>query len=113
MSELRISHSDVRVVGARLYLLPVETRVPLKFGAETMTSVTCARVALTVEDRQGRRATGWGETPLSVQWGWPSSLPYAERNSRFVELCSELAGAWAGFDLSGHPLEIGYAFLSS
>src|SRR5688500_17834259 len=90
--------TDVRVIGARLYLLPVETRVPLKFGPETLTSVTCVRVALTVEDREGRRATGWGETPLSVQWGWPSSLSYAERYSRLVNLCSNLAAAWAGFD---------------
>jgi hypothetical protein len=85
------SPGDVRVVGAQLYLLPVETRVPLKFGAETLTSVTCARAALTLEDRQGKRAVGWGETPLSVQWGWPSTLAYTERYIRLVSFCSTLA----------------------
>ena len=98
---------DIRVVGARLYLLPVETRVPLKFGLETLTSVTCARVALTVQDREGRRAIGWGETPLSVQWGWPSTLSYVERYARLLAFCSALAGEWAGFEQVGHPLEIG------
>ncbi len=104
--------TDIRVVGARLYLLPVETRVPLKFGSETLISVTCARVALTVEDREGRRATGWGETPLSVQWGWPSALSYAERHTRLVAFSQNLADAWPAFDAVGHPLEVGHAFLS-
>jgi hypothetical protein len=36
--------TDIRVVGAALYFLPVRTRVPLKFGPETLTEVTCARV---------------------------------------------------------------------
>ena len=105
-------NGEIRVIGARLYLLPVETRVPLKFGAETLTSVTCARVSLTIEDRHGKRATGWGETPLSVQWGWPSAQSYVERHSRLVAFCAGQAAAWAEFDAAGHPLEIGSAFLT-
>ena len=54
---------DIRIAGVSLYFLPVETRVPLKFGPETLTSVTCARVAMTVEDAQGRRGVGWGRLP--------------------------------------------------
>ncbi len=42
--------TDVRVVATRLYFLPVQMRMPLKFGTETTTSVTCARVCVTVED---------------------------------------------------------------
>ena len=52
--------TDVSVKGAALYYLPVETRVPLKFGPETLSSVTCARVELTVADAAGRTAAGWG-----------------------------------------------------
>jgi hypothetical protein len=48
--------TDVRVVGAELYLLPVHTRMPLKFGAETLHTVTCARVRMHVRDRAGRTA---------------------------------------------------------
>ena len=58
--------TDIRCTGAALYFLPVETRVPLKFGVETLTSVTCARVRMTVESRGGDVSEGWGETPLSV-----------------------------------------------
>jgi len=50
--------TDIRIRGVELYYLPVETRVPLKFGAETTTSVTCARARVVVEDRQGRLAIG-------------------------------------------------------
>lgn len=103
--------TDVRVVGARLHLLPVRTRVPLKFGAETLTHVACARVRLTVVDRAGRTAEGWGETPLSVQWGWPSPLPYAERFGAMIELCRRLTRAWPAFGEAGHPLEAGWDFV--
>ncbi|HRZ57379.1 MAG TPA: hypothetical protein P5525_18220 [Candidatus Paceibacterota bacterium] len=59
--------TDIRVQSAELFFLPIATRVPLKFGPETLTSVTCARARVRVEDRHGRSAVGWGETPLSVQ----------------------------------------------
>ena len=64
--------TDARPFAATLYCLPVRTRVPLKFGTETLTSVTLARVCLRVRGSDGRTAEGWGETPLSVQWVWPS-----------------------------------------
>ena len=37
--------------------------MPLKFGHETVESVACVRVSLTVRGRDGRTAEGWGETP--------------------------------------------------
>ena len=70
----------MRVIGVRLWFLPVRTRMPLKFGYEVLTEVTCARVQVTVVDRAGRRAVGWGETPLSVPWVWPGTLSYAVRH---------------------------------
>lgn len=108
-----MSHSsDVRVVGARVYLLPIPTRVPLKFGKETLNHVTCVRVAVKVVDRAGRVAEGWGETPLSVQWGWPSTLPYQVRLEAMVELCRRLAMAWVeqGPE-AGHAMELGWDFV--
>ena len=49
---------DVQITRATLFFLPVETRVPLKFGPETLTYVTCARVALEVQDAAGNSAVG-------------------------------------------------------
>jgi L-alanine-DL-glutamate epimerase-like enolase superfamily enzyme len=102
--------TDIRAVSARLYLLPVQTRLPLKFGTEVLTSVTCARVRLTVAGRDGGRADGWGETPLSVQWVWPSSVSYQDRYQAVVEFTASLCSAWADFRVEGHPLEVGHAF---
>src|ERR1051326_818587 len=102
--------SDIRVVNARLYFLPLQTRMPLKFGSATVTSVTCARACVRVADRQGRSGEGWGETPLSVQWVWPSAIPHEGRHEAMRRFCVTLTKAWAGFASSGHPLEVGHDF---
>ncbi len=88
----------------------MQTRVPLKFGPETLTSVTCARARVRVEDRHGRSAEGWGETPLSVQWVWPSAQPYEPRHAVLKDFCVRLARAWTDFGAWGHPLELGWDF---
>jgi len=102
--------TDIRAIDTELYWIPVETRVPLKFGTETLTYVTCARASVTVADRSGRTAVGWGETPLSVQWVWPGTLSYEERHQVLKDFCMSLAQAWASFEEAGHPIEVGHAF---
>jgi L-alanine-DL-glutamate epimerase-like enolase superfamily enzyme len=103
--------TDIRPVAVSLYLLPATLRMPLKFGSETTTSVVCARVRVRVEDRNGRQADGWGETPLAVNWAWVSQLSYSERLSRAQAFCRRLAEAWIEPGPAGHPLEIGHDFL--
>jgi L-alanine-DL-glutamate epimerase-like enolase superfamily enzyme len=103
--------TDVRPIAVALYFLPIKSRVPLKFGPEVTTEVTCARVKMTVEDRQGKRASGWGETPLSVQWVWPSQLSYEERHQALRSLSLEIARAWLSSPVApGHAMEVGYRF---
>src|SRR5437867_907571 len=102
--------TDIHLVAARLHFIPIQARIPLKFGTETVTSVTCARACVGVADRQGRTAEGWGETPLSVQWVWPSKLPYEPRHDALKESCRRLAEAWVKFEAVGHPIEIGHDF---
>ncbi len=103
--------TDIRPVAASLYFLPIKTRMPLKFGPEITTEVTCARVKLTVADRQGRTAEGWGETPLSVQWVWPSEESYESRHGVLKDFCTGLVRHWARFEEWGHPMEVGHAFI--
>lgn len=100
----------LKITGTEWYLIPVKTRMPLKFGAEVTTHLNCLRVKLTVEDPAGKRAHGWGETPLSVQWVWPSPLSYSIRQQRVLEFCRRIGKAWAEFPGTGHPMEIGADF---
>ncbi len=101
---------SIHPVEAAIHFLPVQTRVPLKFGPETLTYVTCARVRMRVEDQRGRSAEGWGETPLSVQWVWPSKLPYETRHQALRAFSVALCKAWSSFKSAGHPMEVGYDF---
>ena len=103
--------TDACVLGARLFLLPIPTRVPLKFGTETLAHVTCLRVQVQIRDRAGCTAFGWGETPLSVQWGWPSAESYESRLRTMVDLAQRIARAWPDFGQPAHPLELGWDFV--
>src|SRR5208337_1157661 len=40
--------TDIRPIAAAVYSLPIRTRMPLKFGPEITTEVTCARIRVTV-----------------------------------------------------------------
>ncbi len=102
--------TDARVTRTELHFIPVQTRVPLKFGTEVVTGVTCARTRLTIRDQAGRTASGWGATPLSVQWVWPGTLPYDLRHAALKEFMLLLGKAWTEFDAWGHPIELGYDF---
>ncbi|MDB6117302.1 MAG: enolase superfamily enzyme related to L-alanine-DL-glutamate epimerase [Verrucomicrobiaceae bacterium] len=102
--------TDIRVVEAAVYFLPISFRVPLKFGPETVTSAVCLRVRLKVEDRQGKQAEGWGETPLSVSWVWPSTLSVSERARRMEAFSMRVAGLLVSSGLQGHPMELGHDF---
>jgi L-alanine-DL-glutamate epimerase-like enolase superfamily enzyme len=103
--------ASYRVTGLRVYLLPVQTRVPLKFGTETLTSATVLRVAMQLSNGAGHSAEGWGETPLSVQWVWPSQTPYGVRHQTLISFALELARVWGGLTVHGHALEAGHDFL--
>jgi L-alanine-DL-glutamate epimerase-like enolase superfamily enzyme len=103
---------DIRIEAISLYLLPVKTRIPLKFGIETTTHVCCARVRVIVSSRKGKRAEGWGETPLSAAWAWPSDFSYDARLTAMQDFCVILAQVWNDFKAWGHPMELGHAFLN-
>src|SRR5262249_6492463 len=54
-----------------------------------------------------------GETPLSVQWVWPSQLSYEERHQALKSLSRQIAMAWLKTPLdAGHPMEVGHRFLA-
>ena len=107
------SHTkNVSINSFEYAFLPVEMRMPLKFGSESVSHVNCLRVAAEVVSPEGLRGKGWGETPLSVTWAWPSAtLSYEERYEVMVAFCQFAAQAFVEVKEPGHPMEIGHAFL--
>lgn len=101
----------MKISNVELYFLPVTLRVPLKFGAQVLENVTCARAMVTLKAEDGSTSEGWGETPLSVPWVWPSAISYSERESVLKDFCIELSKVLPDSGLSGHPMEIGYDFI--
>ncbi|MEC9327311.1 MAG: enolase C-terminal domain-like protein [Verrucomicrobiota bacterium] len=102
----------MKILGAELYILPVNLRIPLKFGNQTLTSVKCARVKVVLMAQDGSVSEGWGETPLSVAWVWPSSLDHEQRESRLIEFSDSVARSFVELDEVGHPFELGSRFIS-
>jgi L-alanine-DL-glutamate epimerase-like enolase superfamily enzyme len=102
--------TDVRVKDVALYFLPVTLRLPFKFGPETVTHDTCARVSMRVETAGGKSGEGWGESPLAPSWVWPGAISYEARTEVLREFSARLAKAWSKFEVAGHPMEIGHAF---
>lgn len=89
-------------------------RVPLKFGDQVLTEVICARAHIAIEDESGTVAQGWGETPLSVGWVWPSQLDYQYRQDALLEFCQTLArdlGDFSHQNPSSSSLELGFDFI--
>ncbi len=101
----------VRIREVELFFLPVEMRVPLKFGNQVLDSVTCARARVRVEDLSGASRDGWGETPLSVGWVWPAPIDYELRHRAMKDFTIKVAEAYADFEERGHAFEIGHAFI--
>jgi len=104
--------TDIQTKATAVYFLPVEARIPYRFGTEELKSVICVRTRVEVENRAGKRATGWGEAPLSAQWAWPSQSTFLDRQEAMMTLCVELGRVWSEFSDSGHPMEVGHAFLT-
>ncbi len=104
------SHS-VRIREVSLHFLPIEMRVPLKFGAQVVDSITCARVRVVVEGANGKTATGWGETPLAVAWVWPSALTYEDRHGALKDFTLVIARDLVASSGSGHAMEIGHDYI--
>jgi len=101
---------ETRLLDVALHFLPVRMRTPLKFGDQVLTEVTCARVRVRLSV-DGKEADGWGETPLSVGWLWPSKLDYEFRHEQLKTMCRTIAAALPGLNLAGHPMDMGHRLL--
>ncbi len=101
----------IRPSRAALYFIDVRAQAPFRFGKETLERVTCARVMVEVEEVSRGSFQGWGESPLSAQWAWPSDVPLSERETALRQFCCAVLDAWSARDTRGHPLTLGHVFL--
>ena len=107
------SSKAARIREISLYFIPIEMRIPLKFGNQVLDSVTCARAKVVLEGADGSVAEGWGETPLAVAWVWPSELGYEDRHEALKSFTLQLAQGLEATSASGHPIEIGHEFIEN
>ena len=103
---------DIQLFDTSLHFVPAKMRTPLSFGNQIFTEITCARAAVKVKDNVGKISLGWGETPLSVGWVWPSNLSYETRENALKEFCRILAKNLKSINTTGHPFEISHTFIS-
>ena len=104
--------TDCRPVAVELYFLPIKTRVPLKFGPEVTTEVTCARVKMTVEDSRGRRADRLGRDAAVGSVGLAQPASVTKSGIRHcARLCITIAETWvAALEEPAIPWKSGTAF---
>src|SRR5262245_39289775 len=103
--------TDVRVREVAVESERVAYRTPLKFGGVPSTHATVVTARVRVESREGRSAWGTGSMPLGNVWSFPSKrVSPAETNRAMETLVGKIAPAFAAFDLTAHPVEIGHAF---
>ncbi len=88
----------------KVNFIPIKMRLPLKFGAETISSIQIAHVEF---EAYGK--IGIGETPLSVAWAWPANLSFAFREQMMRSFCSFLGENWEAPTLD--PMVANYDFL--
>ncbi len=99
--------SDIRIIDVATYQVNATCRTPLKFGAVVVDEVPIGYARVTVENRMGKSASGWGAMFLMDLWVWPiSKAPHEAKNAVMCELF-DAYGRWLkGFQEFAHPIEI-------
>ena len=99
--------SDIRIVDIRTYKVPTRCRTPLKFGAVVVEELPIGYAHVTVENRAGDRADGWGAMFLMDLWAWPvSHASHDAKNRAMCNLLDGYAQLVSGYGEYAHPIEL-------
>lgn len=99
--------SDIRVRSVETFKVMTRCRTPLKFGAVVVDELPIGYTRVTVENRRGQVATGWGAMFLMDLWAWPvSQASHEAKNHVMCHLLDAYAGVIGSYNEFGHPLEI-------
>jgi len=100
-------NSDIKVVDIQTYKVPTRCRTPLKFGAVVVEELPIGYARVTVENRAGAVAQGWGAMFLMDLWAWPVSQATHEAKNRVMrDLLDAYARTVAGYGQYAHPIEL-------
>ena len=99
--------SDIKITGMEIFKIDTVCRTPLKFGAVVVDEVPIGYARATVENREGKRATGWGAMFLMDLWAWPvSKATHEAKNQVMCELLDAYGKLIGDFNRFAHPIEI-------
>ncbi|MFV0442645.1 MAG: enolase C-terminal domain-like protein [Planctomycetaceae bacterium] len=101
--------TDVKVLSAELTIQSFPFRSPLKFGGRIMDSTRIMNVQVTVENRGGKHATGFGSMPVGNVWAWPTdAVSSTDTLASMEDFAERVVRLTDGFDDYGHPIDIVY-----
>lgn len=99
--------SDIRILDVEPYFSEETCRTPLKFGNVVVEQIPYCQVKVTVENRAGAPAEGWGGVFLMDFWAFPSpKVSHPDRERAMVELTKTFARTFAEYSGYAHPVEI-------
>ncbi|MRR10002.1 hypothetical protein EG831_08020, partial [bacterium] len=96
---------DVRIVDVAMSREDYTYRAPLKFGGAIVDRVTLLNVNVTIADRAGRSAKGFGSMPLGNIWAFPSkTMNYSQTLAAMNTLAAKLRTITASCTDYAHPV---------
>ena len=99
--------SDIRIREVETFKVNTRCRTPLKFGAVVVDELPIGYAKVTVENRKGDVASGWGAMFLMDLWAWPvSRAAHAVKNTVMCRLMDEYGAVLAGCREYSHPIQI-------
>ncbi len=100
---------DVRIVDVVTSREDYTYRAPLKFGGAIVDRVTLLNVNVTIADRAGRTAKGFGSMPMGNIWAFPSkTMNYSQTLAAMQTLAAKLRTITASCTEFGHPVELNH-----
>jgi L-alanine-DL-glutamate epimerase-like enolase superfamily enzyme len=99
--------SDIQIKNVETFKVHTVCRTPLKFGAVVVDEVPIGYARVTVENRRGNSATGWGAMFLMDLWAWPvSKASHEAKNLLMCELFDAYGRLLSNVEGYFHPMAI-------
>ena len=100
-------NTDIVIRDVKLTFEEFPYRTALKFGGVVTTHCKLMNITLTVEDRNGQTAKGFGSMPLGNAWSFPSKkVSFDESLDAMVRLAGEIVNKTAQDNVPAHPVDI-------